>query len=46
MTEVKGFKHVGLLTKKKDQSFEDFAEHWKEVHTAITLNYPLFALIC
>ncbi|CQH62958.1 EthD family reductase [Yersinia enterocolitica] len=40
MTEVKGFKHVGLLTKKKDQSFDDFVEHWKEIHTAITLKLP------
>ncbi|HHH0660244.1 TPA: EthD family reductase [Yersinia enterocolitica] len=40
MTEVKDFKHVGLLTKKKDQSFDDFVEHWKEIHTAITLKLP------
>jgi uncharacterized protein (TIGR02118 family) len=40
MSEVKGFKHVGLLTKKKGQSFEDFVEHWQNVHTTITLNLP------
>lgn len=37
MAEIKGFKHVGLLTKRKDQSFEEFVAHWKDVHTAIAL---------
>lgn len=40
MPSVKGFKHVGFLTRKKGQSFEDFVKHWEEVHTAITLKLP------
>ena len=40
MTSVKGFKHVGFLTRKKGQSFEDFVKHWEDVHTAITLKLP------
>lgn len=40
MTDTTGFKHVGLLTKKKDQSFESFVAHWKEVHTTIALKLP------
>lgn len=40
MSSVTGFKHVGFLTRKKGQSFEDFVKHWEEVHTAITLKLP------
>ncbi len=40
MPEIKGFKHVGLLTKKKGQSFDDFVKHWNEVHTEIALKLP------
>lgn len=35
MIEVKGFKYVGLLIKKKDQSFDDFVEYWKEIYMVI-----------
>ena len=38
--ESNGFKHVGLLTKRKDQSFEEFVQHWQEVHSAIALQLP------
>ena len=40
MTSVKGFKHVGFLTRKNGQSFEDFVKHWEDVHTRITLGLP------
>ena len=40
MSSAKGFKHVGFLTRKKGQSFEDFVQHWEHVHTAITLKLP------
>lgn len=40
MTSNKGFKHVGLLTKRKDQSFEAFVAHWHDVHTSIALRLP------
>jgi uncharacterized protein (TIGR02118 family) len=40
MSEKKGFKHVGLLTKKIGQSFDDFVKHWNEVHTEIALKLP------
>lgn len=35
-----GFKHVGLLVRKKDMSFEDFIQYWNETHTAIALQLP------
>ncbi len=38
--EHNGFKHVGLLTKREDQSFEEFVQHWQEVHSAIALQLP------
>lgn len=40
MTTVNGFKHVGLLTKKEGQSFEEFIAHWQEVHSKIALKLP------
>lgn len=40
MTNNKGFKHVGLLTKRKDQSFDEFVTHWHDIHTAIALELP------
>ncbi|WP_434641638.1 EthD family reductase [Klebsiella sp. I138] len=40
MTVAKGFKHVGFLTRKKGQSFDDFVKHWEEIHTAIALRLP------
>ena len=33
MSSANGFKHVGFLTRKKGQSFEDFVKHWDEVHS-------------
>ncbi|HCI6506985.1 TPA: EthD family reductase [Klebsiella quasipneumoniae subsp. quasipneumoniae] len=35
-----GFKHVGLLIRKKDRSFEEFVNYWDNVHTAIALQLP------
>jgi uncharacterized protein (TIGR02118 family) len=40
MTKTKGFKHVGLLTKKEGQSFEEFVAHWQAVHSKIALGLP------
>lgn len=40
MSAVTGFKHVGFITRKQDQSFEEFVTHWNEVHTAIALRLP------
>ncbi|EJL91864.1 EthD family reductase [Pantoea sp. BIGb0393] len=40
MTPTKGFKHVGFITRKKGQSFEEFVKHWDEVHTEIALRLP------
>ncbi|PPC74206.1 EthD family reductase [Pokkaliibacter plantistimulans] len=40
MSEEKGFKHVGLITKKKDQSFEEFVDHWLKVHSDIAVHVP------
>lgn len=40
MSAVNGFKHVGFLTRKKGQSFEDFVKYWDKVHTSITLRLP------
>lgn len=40
MSETKGFKHVGLITKKAGQSFEEFVAHWLEVHSAIAVKVP------
>ena len=28
-----GFKHVGFLTKRDDQTLEEFYHHWKTVHS-------------
>ncbi|EFC4441162.1 EthD family reductase [Escherichia coli] len=40
MSSANGFKHVGFLTRKKGQSFDDFVKYWDEVHTAIALRLP------
>ena len=40
MTTANGFKHVGLLTKKEGQSFEEFVAHWQQVHSKIALELP------
>ncbi|MBC1188773.1 EthD family reductase [Kluyvera sichuanensis] len=40
MTTVNGFKHVGLVTKKETQSFEEFVAHWQAVHSKIALALP------
>lgn len=34
------FKHVGLISKKAEMSFEDFVQYWTEVHSAIARNLP------
>lgn len=41
MKTSNGFKHVGFLTRKKGQSFEEFVKHWNEVHTEIALRLPV-----
>lgn len=38
--EKKGFKHVGLIVKKADQSFDEFVEYWTKVHAAIAVKVP------
>lgn len=40
MTEEKAFKHVGLITKRQDQSFEEFVDHWLKVHSEIAVRVP------
>ncbi|QOL16756.1 EthD family reductase [Dickeya dianthicola] len=40
MTSVTGFKHVGFITRKQDQSFEEFVQYWDKVHTEIALRLP------
>ena len=40
MSSIQGFKHVGLITKKEGQSFEEFVKHWTNVHSAIALKVP------
>ncbi|MCA6916637.1 EthD family reductase [Pectobacterium versatile] len=40
MAAVAGFKHVGFITRKQGQSFEEFVKHWNEVHTEIALHLP------
>ncbi|MFJ5372712.1 EthD family reductase [Pectobacterium versatile] len=40
MAAVAGFKHVGFITRKQGQSFEEFVKHWNEVHTEIALRLP------
>jgi len=34
------FKHVGLLNRKDTQTFEEFVEHWVNVHTNFALKVP------
>ncbi|WP_350313924.1 EthD family reductase [Dickeya fangzhongdai] len=40
MTSVTGFKHVGFITRKNGQSFEEFVQHWDKIHTEIALRLP------
>lgn len=40
MSEEKTFKHVGLITKKEEHSFEEFVEYWVEVHSKIVIKVP------
>lgn len=40
MSEEMGFKHVGLITKKKDQSFDEFVDYWLKVHSEIAVRVP------
>lgn len=40
MTHNKAFKHVGFITRKKGQSFEEFVKYWDEIHTGIALRLP------
>ncbi len=34
------FKHVGLLVKRSDLTFEEFLNHWKNVHSEIAKKTP------
>ncbi len=34
------FKHVGLLVKRSDMTFEHFMEHWTNVHSEIAQKTP------
>lgn len=40
MSDTQSFKHVGLITKREDQSFEAFVEHWLNVHSEIAVQVP------
>lgn len=40
MTEANGFKHVGLLTKHAEQSFEEFVDYWLKVHSEPAVPIP------
>jgi uncharacterized protein (TIGR02118 family) len=35
-----GFKHVGFLTRKPDQSVEQFQSHWHDVHSELARRIP------
>ena len=35
-----GFKHVGFLTKRDDQTLEEFYHHWKTVHSDLARRVP------
>lgn len=34
------FKHVGLIYKRQDMSYEEFVQYWQNVHTKIALQLP------
>lgn len=34
------FKHVGLITKRADMTFEEFVAYWTDVHSAIARDLP------
>lgn len=40
MTEPSGFKHVGLITKRDDQTFEEFVDYWLKVHSELAIHVP------
>ncbi|MBB3139876.1 EthD family reductase [Halomonas organivorans] len=40
MSQELAFKHVGLITKRRDQTFEEFVAHWTKVHSEIALRVP------
>ena len=40
MASEKRFKHVGFLTRKPDQSFDEFVKYWNEIHSSIALRLP------
>lgn len=40
MSEGTAFKHVGLIVKQPEQSFEEFVAHWQQVHSEIALRVP------
>lgn len=40
MEEKKAFKHVGLITKREDQSFDEFVEYWTKIHAEIAVHVP------
>lgn len=40
MSTKTAFKHVGLLQKRKQDTFEQFVEYWEKVHTEIALQLP------
>lgn len=40
MSDITGFKHVGLIVKKQDQSFEEFVDNWVKVHSEIAKHVP------
>lgn len=40
MTATNGFKHVGLITKRADQTFEEFVDYWTKVHSELAIHVP------
>lgn len=40
MKSERSFKHVGFITRREDQSFAQFIEHWEEVHSRLVLKLP------
>jgi len=40
MSNKAGFKHVGLLCKRENDTFEQFVEYWENIHTEIALRLP------
>jgi len=40
MSNKAGFKHVGFLCKKENDTFEQFVGYWENIHTEIAIRLP------